>query len=160
MGYNKYKKICRAKTNNSSYFCCKEHQALNMDLIEDGCFMCCEKIESRSELLLFHCNHLLHKKCYEEWLKYSTYDEKICILCRQEISRENKNINQIKNKKKVKYNDNIPQNINELYNSWNKILLNQKIEDLLQINMIIPQYNSQFNNYVNEINDDFSDTSW
>lgn len=83
----KNNKRCRAKTNN--LFCCKSHEPFNKDIIEDGCFLCIEKIEKSNELLFFHCKHAFHKKCYIEWLNYSTYDEQICIICRRNIKKEN-----------------------------------------------------------------------
>ena len=88
---NKNNKKCRSKTNNNSFFCCKSHEPINKELLEDGCFLCMEKIEKSNDIIYFNCKHIIHKTCYNEWLKYSTYDENICLLCRN-IVFEKKNI--------------------------------------------------------------------
>jgi hypothetical protein len=73
---------CRAKTKNNLLFCCDEHKPINKEIIENGCFMCMEKIEKSNEILFLKCKHAFHKPCYVEWLKFSTYDSPICIICR------------------------------------------------------------------------------
>lgn len=78
----KNNKKCRAKIKNNDIFCCKNHYPINKELIEDGCFICNEKINSSNELLYFKCKHAFHKPCYIEWLKFSTYESPICIICR------------------------------------------------------------------------------
>jgi hypothetical protein len=50
-----------------------------------------EKIENPNDILFFKCKHAFHKPCYIDWLKYSTYTEEICMICRNNIHRE-KNI--------------------------------------------------------------------
>jgi hypothetical protein len=85
----KNNKKCRAKVNNlkSNYkfFCCESHLPLNKEIIENGCFMCMEKIENLSDIIYFECKHLFHKPCYLEWLTYSTYDKPICLICRNDV---------------------------------------------------------------------------
>ena len=76
---------CRAKTKNNKLFCCDDHLPINKEIIEDGCFMCMEKIEKSNELLFFKCKHAFHKSCYLEWLKFSTYDNPICVICRNNV---------------------------------------------------------------------------
>jgi hypothetical protein len=89
---NKNNKKCRVKTNNNSFFCCKSHEPINKELLEDGCFLCMEKIEKVNDLIYFNCKHIIHKTCYKEWLKYSTYDENICLLCRNIVFEKKDNI--------------------------------------------------------------------
>jgi hypothetical protein len=91
-------KKCRAKVNNFKnncrFFCCESHLPINKEIIENGCFMCMEKIEELSDMIYFKCKHLFHKPCYLEWLRYSTYENPICLICRTDvlINRDN-NIN-------------------------------------------------------------------
>lgn len=73
---------CRTKVKDNLLFCCKSHEPINKEIIEDGCFLCMEKIENSNEILFMKCFHAFHKKCYMEWLNFSTYDEPICIICR------------------------------------------------------------------------------
>lgn len=97
IAYNKNNKKCRARLNDKKFFCCESHKPLNYELIEDGCFICDEKITNVNELYYFKCRHIMHKKCYDEWLKYSNYDGPICMLCRGEVLRKpekKKNIRQ------------------------------------------------------------------
>jgi hypothetical protein len=47
--------------------------------------MCCDKIIKSNDIIYFKCNHAFHKECYAEWLKYSTYDSNICVICRNEF---------------------------------------------------------------------------
>ena len=76
---------CRAKTKDNLLFCCDNHKPLNKEIIDNGCFMCMEKIEKSNEIIFFKCKHAFHKPCYIEWLKYSTYETPICIICRNII---------------------------------------------------------------------------
>lgn len=78
----KNNKKCRAKINNNSLFCCTDHEPINKELIDEGCFLCMEKIEKTNEILFLKCRHAFHKPCYLEWLNFSTYEEPICIICR------------------------------------------------------------------------------
>lgn len=80
--YIKNNKQCRAKTKNNNLFCCKGHEPINKELLHNGCFICMEKIEKSSELLYFKCHHAVHKPCYIDWLEFSTYEEPICMICR------------------------------------------------------------------------------
>ena len=84
--FNKNNKRCRSLTNNNSLFCCKSHEPINNNIIEDGCFICMEKIINSKEIIYFKCKHAFHKECYNEWLKFSTYKTSICILCRKSIN--------------------------------------------------------------------------
>jgi len=111
---NSNNKKCRAKTNN--LFCCESHKPINKEIIENGCFMCMEMITKTNEIILFKCKHAFHKICYMEWLRYSTYDTPICIICRSEVMKNKQKklkiiyqINNDHNKKihDILYNDNI-----------------------------------------------------
>jgi hypothetical protein len=82
---NKNDKKCRAKLKENQLFCCISHYPINEDLITDGCFICNERINNPNEILYFTCKHAFHRPCYNEWLQYSTYDTKICLLCRKDI---------------------------------------------------------------------------
>ena len=84
--FNKNNKRCRSLTNNNSLFCCKSHEPINNNIIDDGCFICMEKIINSKEIIYFKCKHAFHKECYNEWLKFSTYQTPICILCRKDIN--------------------------------------------------------------------------
>lgn len=88
IAYNKNNKKCRAKLTNGNFFCCEAHYPINIELIDDGCFICTEKIESIEDMYYFKCKHIMHKKCYNEWLEYSNYDNLICMLCRGEVLKE------------------------------------------------------------------------
>ena len=65
-------------------FCCTKHEPINCELIENGCFICMEKIEKSTEksteILYFKCHHAVHKPCYIDWLEFSTYEEPICMM--------------------------------------------------------------------------------
>jgi hypothetical protein len=93
-------KKCRAKTDK--LFCCEDHKPINKELINNGCFMCMEKINKTNEIIFFKCKHAFHKICYMEWLKYSSYETPICIICRKEVMIGNKYTNQ---NKKLMTND-------------------------------------------------------
>lgn len=95
---NKNNKKCRAKTNNNSFFCCPSHEPINKDLLEEECFLCTEKVVESYDIIYFKCKHIFHKSCYNEWLRYSTYEESICLICRNIISTNNMTVN-IKKKK-------------------------------------------------------------
>lgn len=109
---------CRNKLMNDKeeeLFCCNNHRPYNYDFIESGCFTCMEKIKDPNDMLLFKCNHIFHKNCYNEWLKYSTYELPICIICKKEVIKK-----QPRKKRKIEYeNDNnyILKNVNIL-NKW------------------------------------------
>jgi hypothetical protein len=75
---------CRAKLPDNKLFCCKKHEPINKEIIDEGCFICQEMIYNTNEIIVFNCNHAFHKPCYYEWLEYSTYEKPICILCRND----------------------------------------------------------------------------
>jgi hypothetical protein len=106
-GYTKTGKKCRSKLpEKEKFYCCKNHEPLNMDIFSSGCFMCCENVESTKELIYFKCKHIVHRKCYDEWIGYSNYSNPICMICRKEINNNVNNVNNVnidskKNKKKV-----------------------------------------------------------
>ena len=60
-----------------------------------------EKIEKANEILFLKCGHAFHKPCYLEWLKFSTYENPICIICRNNAFKINKinDVNEVKCKK-------------------------------------------------------------
>jgi hypothetical protein len=107
IGVTKNNKKCRAKirdSNNYRFFCCNSHLPINKEIIENGCFLCMEKIKDEKELLFFNCKHLFHQPCYLEWLKYSTYENPICLICRKDIEMNDKNTIK-KTYKKINNND-------------------------------------------------------
>ncbi len=137
IGYTKTNKKCRNLLKNAKYkhFCCNDHLPYNIDILEDGCFLCMENNLKREDLKMLRCKHLIHKPCYEEWKKHSTYDEDICIICRQEVVKKNNNNNgeekgYIINSKKVKILTNkedynfVFQFIDDKYNEY---LKNEKL---------------------------------
>lgn len=83
LAFNSKNKRCRAKTKTGDLFCCEKHKPINKEIITDGCFICMDKIIESNDILYFKCNHAFHKSCYLEWLKFSTYEEPICIICRK-----------------------------------------------------------------------------
>ena len=89
IGINKYNKKCRTITKGDNLFCCDSHKPINYDIIETGCFICSEKITKYYELIYFKCKHAFHKDCYTEWLNFSTYENKICLICRKEQNTNN-----------------------------------------------------------------------
>lgn len=127
--FTKNGKKCRSKRlliNN--LFCCTDHIPLNKEIIENGCFMCMEIIKAPKDLIYFKCKHTFHKECYIEWLQYSTYEEPICMICRNVVF-----------KKSIK--------IDKKYNI--KELETENIEKLTEINEIL-SYNSNY--YINTLN--------
>ena len=122
-GYTKTGKKCRTKlTEKGKFYCCKNHEPHNMDIFSTGCFMCCENIESTKELIYFKCKHIVHRKCYDDWTRYSNYSNLICMICRKEVHNNNI-IDSKKNKNKVvikqDYNNNIDYINNILYDDNN-----------------------------------------
>ncbi len=113
IAYNKNNKKCRAKLTDNKFFCCESHKPLNYELIEEGCFICSEKITSVNDLYYFKCKHIMHKQCYDEWLKYSNYSTSICMLCRGEVFK--------KQEKKINIRESGVMNKNE-YNKLKKII--------------------------------------
>ena len=88
IAYTKNNKKCRCKIPNNQFFCCEDHYPFNKELFSEGCFMCNEKIKHADELYYFHCKHAFHKECYDEWSKFSNYQENICMLCRNEVLKK------------------------------------------------------------------------
>ena len=115
--FNKNNKRCRALTKDNKIFCCKLHEPLNNNIIDDGCFICMEKILISKEIIYFKCKHAFHKGCYSEWLNFSTYETSICILCRRNVNV----LQQGKKKKDSKYcSDNEIQNLINIKNILSK----------------------------------------
>ena len=137
IAYNKNNNKCRAKTKNNLLFCCNDHKPLNNDLINDGCFICSEKINNSNDIIYFKCKHAFHKPCYIEWLSYSTYEKSICMICRNEVLNDN-----IKKKNKKIY-----EKIN-ISNS-NVTIINNIFSNDTILNKIIP--NNIFLNKLNNI---------
>ena len=127
IAYNKNNNKCRAKTKDNLLFCCNDHEPLNNDLINNGCFICSEKINNSNDIIYFKCKHAFHKPCYIEWLSYSTYEKSICMICRNEVLNDN-----IKEKNKKKY-----QKIN-IANS-NITIINNIFSDDKILNKIMPK---------------------
>ena len=84
-GYTKNNIKCRAKTKDNKLFCCDNHEPLNKELINNCCFMCMEKVVKSNDIIFFQCKHAFHKSCYLEWLTFSKYEDKICIICRKNV---------------------------------------------------------------------------
>ena len=101
-GYTKTGKKCRTLIKEiGKFYCCKNHEPINVEILSSGCFICCENIENTRELIYFKCKHVVHRTCYDSWLEYSNYDNPICIICRKEINICNTLEDTKKNKKKV-----------------------------------------------------------
>ncbi len=130
IGYNKNGKRCRTRLRKNQYlFCCENHKPYNKEIIEDGCFCCMEKIINHKDALLFKCNHLVHKVCFEEWMKNCTYEVPICILCRGEVYNNNKKKEELKDfiyDESLFYIKNNLEELNEELKSIEKLLLNNK----------------------------------
>ena len=105
IGFNKFKKRCRAPISSNrenQFFCCKSHEPFNMEIFEDGCFICGETEIKKEEYKMAQCDHLIHKPCHEKWLEHSTYAEDVCYMCRQKIRRDIENNQERKWKKTTK----------------------------------------------------------
>ena len=85
IAYNKNNKKCRTKTAANELFCCEAHKPINQELFEEGCFVCYQKEFQPNELIYLKCKHVFHKECYQEWLKYSTYDNPVCSICLRDV---------------------------------------------------------------------------
>jgi hypothetical protein len=94
---------CRAKLGENKLFCCKNHEPINREIIEEGCFICQEMINDTNKIIYFNCNHAFHKPCYYEWLEYSTYEKPICLICRNENIYCFLKLKKIKKNLKTKY---------------------------------------------------------
>ncbi len=90
IGYTKTGKKCRAPLKEGrKYFCCDSHKPYNKEIIEeDGCCICSETDFKKGELKMYRCGHAVHKECYQEWLKFSTYKESVCMVCREPIEKK------------------------------------------------------------------------
>lgn len=109
IAFNKNNKRCRAKCGND-LFCCAEHEPINKDLITKGCFVCSDKMEKTEDLIYFRCKHCFHKKCFIDFLKYSTYDKPVCLICRSEVLQNSSN------KKKVRKSEKDYSEIKKIHN--------------------------------------------
>ena len=127
IAYNKNNKKCRAKLENGKIFCCDKHYPINKEIINEGCFICSEKINNTNELIYLKCHHAFHKECYNEWLKYSTYETSVCIICLKEAFKPQL----IKKKRKKKVN-----NIEDYLFFENKLNKLNKLNTILGINLI------------------------
>ncbi len=116
-GFTKSGKKCRAKIEEENkFYCCKDHEPFNIEIHSEGCFMCTDNITSSKELIQFKCKHAVHRCCFNEWIKFSNYNKPICLICREEINKDDNNIflnnfeiMKTKNKVKIKniHNPNI-----------------------------------------------------
>jgi hypothetical protein len=100
IAYNKNNNKCRAKLEEGKLFCCNAHYPTNAELVNEGCFMCFEKINNPTEIVYLKCHHAFHKDCYNEWLAHSTYETSVCIICLKEVFTKPLNIIKKKNLKK------------------------------------------------------------
>ena len=53
--YTNTTRKCRAKLEGNKLFCCKNHEPINKEIIEDGCFICNEMIEDSNKIIYFNC---------------------------------------------------------------------------------------------------------
>lgn len=103
IGINKKGKKCRYKIKDKDkYFCCEEHKPINKEILESGCFMCCEKVEIK-DLWILKCNHAFHYECLNDWFSNNSEDiesdKKLeCPICRKEYVQ-----NQLKKKKEIDF---------------------------------------------------------
>ena len=90
IGYTKTGKKCRAPLKEGfKYFCCENHKPYNKEIVEeDGCCICSETDFGKGELRMYRCGHAVHRECYQEWLKFSTYKESVCMVCREPIEKK------------------------------------------------------------------------
>jgi hypothetical protein len=88
-GINKNNKWCRNRVNGK-IFCCDNHKPINLDIVDNECFLCYEKINNSKELIFLRCRHAFHKECFLEWNKFSTYNTLICLICRYEVKEYDK----------------------------------------------------------------------
>ena len=125
----KNNKKCRAKVNNLKnnykFFCCEGHLPVNKEIIQNGCFMCMEKIEKSTEIIYFKCKHLFHKPCYFEWLTYSTYETPICLICREVVIVNKNDYLLVKRYKEIDFD--LVEPIINIKNTFNKFLNNCNI---------------------------------
>ena len=66
-----------------------------------------DKITDSKEIIYFPCKHAFHKPCYDEWLNFSTYENNICMICRNEVFQESCKKNFISFKIPTKQNTNL-----------------------------------------------------
>ena len=96
IGITKTGKKCRApiqEGRDNKYFCCKSHEPFNMDFLEMGCFVCSEREFKSNEIVYLKCKHVLHKSCYTEWfMDHSTFKEKVCMICREEVYKKREEV--------------------------------------------------------------------
>ncbi len=88
VGLTKSGKRCRTRLSENQYlFCCDDHKPYNTEILEDGCFCCTEKIVNHKDAYFFRCKHMVHKECYNDWVKsdHNRYEMPICIVCRSPI---------------------------------------------------------------------------
>ena len=101
IGINKKGKKCRYKIKDKNkYFCCEEHKPINKDILESGCFMCCEKVEIK-DLWILKCNHAFHYDCLNDWFlkNKDDWNSKLeCPICRKEYVQ-----NQLKKKNEIDF---------------------------------------------------------
>ena len=88
MAYTCNNTKCRAKLKEGQLFCCQNHEPINREIIEEGCLICMEKKLYPNDIIYFKCKHAFHKECYIDWLQYSTYDTKICMICRNIVLKQ------------------------------------------------------------------------
>ncbi len=107
IGITKTGKKCRAPVKEErecKYYCCKAHEPYNMDFFQMGCFICGEsEFKKGIELEHLKCGHVLHKSCYTEWfIEHSTYQSKVCMICRNEVYSKSVEEEEVKEYKKNK----------------------------------------------------------
>ena len=96
IGINEKGKKCRYKIKEEGKnFCCEEHKPINKDILTEGCFMCCEKVDPK-DLWILKCKHAFHYDCLNDWFlnlnKKDPDDPLECPICRYEyIQRKDKN---------------------------------------------------------------------
>jgi hypothetical protein len=53
------------------------------------CSICCDKVKKAEFIRELNCNHIFHKKCIDNWLKYCIKNNEYinCPLCRTTVER-------------------------------------------------------------------------
>jgi len=83
-GFTKTNKPCRRRLKiDQQFFCCLQHEAINMnELRNEGCYICMEEIDN---IEVLKCNHAIHKLCFMR-LGEVNVDIK-CPLCRNKTNK-------------------------------------------------------------------------
>ena len=67
----------KLKENNSL---CIDNNIIDNIYNKEGCLICLEEFAVNQECILFDCNHLLHKECFDSYINVSKKEKK-CVIC-------------------------------------------------------------------------------